>query len=105
MQFLVQLLEGVGTLGLSLIGSLDLGADEVVQPRWATHGGPQLERAWTAAAAAGLDEGRARAAMRAPHITAALTQDIADANTLGVTARRFLSVRCTDRQGRPRGRA
>lgn len=56
----------------------------VEQPRWAAHGRPQLESAWTAAAAAGLDQGRARTAMRAPHITAALNQDIADATTLGV---------------------
>lgn len=56
----------------------------VEQPRWAAHGRPQLESAWTAAAAAGLDQARARAAMRAPHITAALTQDMADATTLGV---------------------
>lgn len=56
----------------------------VEQPRWATHGGPQLERAWAAAEAAGLDQARARAAMQSPRITAALNQDIADATTLGV---------------------
>lgn len=56
----------------------------VEQPRWAAHGRPQLESAWTAAATAGLDQARARAAMRAPHITAALNQDMADATTLGV---------------------
>lgn len=56
----------------------------VEQPQWATHGGPQLERAWAAARAAGLDETRAREAMQAPRITAALNQDIADATTLGV---------------------
>jgi len=56
----------------------------VAQPQWATHGGPQLERAWAAAGAAGLDQARARAAMQAPRITAALNQDIADATALGV---------------------
>ena len=56
----------------------------VEQPQWATHGGPQLERAWAAAEAAGLDEAQARAAMQSPRITAALNQDIADATTLGV---------------------
>jgi len=56
----------------------------VEQPRWATHGGPQLEIAWAAAGAAGLDQARARAAMQAPRITAALNQDIADATALGV---------------------
>ncbi|MBY0566024.1 MAG: thioredoxin domain-containing protein [Hyphomonadaceae bacterium] len=56
----------------------------VEQPQWATHGGPQLERAWAAAEAAGLDQARARAAMQSPRITAALNQDIADATTLGV---------------------
>jgi protein-disulfide isomerase len=56
----------------------------VEQPQWATHGGPQLDRAWAAAGGAGLDQARARAAMQAPRITAALNQDIADATTLGV---------------------
>jgi protein-disulfide isomerase len=56
----------------------------VEQPRWATHDGPQLEIAWAAAGAAGLDQARARAAMQAPRISAALNQDIADATTLGV---------------------
>lgn len=56
----------------------------VEQPQWAIHGGPRLERAWAAAGAAGLDQARARAAMQAPQITAALNQDIADATTLGV---------------------
>ena len=56
----------------------------VEQPRWATHDGPQLYIAWAAAGAAGLDQARARAAMQAPRISAALNQDIADATTLGV---------------------
>ncbi|MFN3463304.1 MAG: DsbA family protein [Terricaulis sp.] len=57
----------------------------VQQPQWAVHGAPQLDRAWAAAASAGLDVGQAREVMMAPPISAALTQDIADARTLGVS--------------------
>lgn len=56
----------------------------VEQLQWAVHGNPQLERAWTVAAGAGLDVTRARSGMMAPAITTVLTQDITDATTLGV---------------------
>lgn len=56
----------------------------VEQPQWAVHGNPQLERAWTVAAGAGLDVTQARSGMMAPAITAVLRQDIADATALGV---------------------
>lgn len=54
------------------------------QPQWANHGAPQLNLAWDAAAAAGLDVTAARAAMDAPEITRRLTQEIADVKTVGV---------------------
>ncbi len=55
------------------------------QPQWAVHGSPQLDRAWTIAAGAGLDVTQARSGMMAPAITAVLTQDIADATSLGIS--------------------
>lgn len=55
------------------------------QPQWAVHGAPQLETAWAVAGAAGLDVTKARAAMMAPPIGAALQQDVADAAALGVS--------------------
>ena len=54
------------------------------QPEWADHHQPQIERAWTAAAAAGLNLEAARKGMLAPEITAVLTQDMADIRTLDV---------------------
>ena len=54
------------------------------QPRWASHDSPQIEKAWSAAAAAGLDVEKARKAKLEPHITAALNQDVADLQALGV---------------------
>lgn len=55
------------------------------QPQWAVHGNPQLDRAWTVAASAGLEVTQARSEMMAPAITAVLRQDVADANTLGIS--------------------
>lgn len=55
------------------------------QPQWAVHGSPQLDRAWTIAAGAGLDVTQARSGMMAPAITAVLTQDTADATSLGIS--------------------
>jgi protein-disulfide isomerase len=56
----------------------------IQQPQWADHGSPQISLAWDVAASAGLDVKRARAAMLSPRISAALTQDVADARTLNV---------------------
>lgn len=55
------------------------------QPGWAAHGKPQLEKAWAAAASAGLDVEKARGSMLAPSITAVLNQDLADVQAAGVT--------------------
>lgn len=55
------------------------------QPEWAPHDGPKLDKAWTAAGAAGLDVAKARQAMMAPEITATLKQDIDDVKAVGVT--------------------
>ncbi len=48
------------------------------QPEWADHGQPQIEKAWAAAGAAGLNVDAARKSMMAADITAILTQDMAD---------------------------
>ena len=54
------------------------------QAQWANHHQPEIERAWTAAAAAGLNVDAARKEMLAPEITAVLTQDMTDIRTLDV---------------------
>ncbi len=54
------------------------------QPRWATHGEPNLDIAWDAAGAAGLNVERARREMLMPDITGILNQDMADVRTAGV---------------------
>jgi protein-disulfide isomerase len=54
------------------------------QPEWADHHRPNVEKAWAAAIAAGLDEAAARKGMMAPEITAVLTQDAIDIRALGV---------------------
>ena len=48
------------------------------QPAWADHARPDIARAWTAAAAAGLDVDRARKDATRPEIDALLRQDVAD---------------------------
>jgi protein-disulfide isomerase len=48
------------------------------QPEWAVHGAPDLEKAWTIAASAGLDVERAKRDAKLPEIEAVLRQDIAD---------------------------
>lgn len=53
------------------------------QPEWASHGVPRIENAWKAAAAAGLDIGRARAALMTPEVTAVLDQDVSDSKAAG----------------------
>lgn len=54
------------------------------QPAWANHGQPNLEVAWQAAAAAGLDVARARADAQRPEIAATLKLDGEDVLAAGV---------------------
>jgi protein-disulfide isomerase len=54
------------------------------QPAWASHGRPDLSKAWEAARSAGLDESRARRDMSLPGIDAILRQDTADVMTFKV---------------------
>lgn len=54
------------------------------QPEWADHGRPDIDRAWAAAATAGLNVETARKGMFAPAITSVLTQDAADIRKVGV---------------------
>ncbi|MEX0408792.1 thioredoxin domain-containing protein [Aquibium sp. LZ166] len=54
------------------------------QPEWALHGNPNLDRAWQAAASAGLDVERARGDLSSAEIASALDQDTKDVKTLGV---------------------
>jgi len=56
------------------------------QPEWSAHGGkaPNIGNAWRAAAAAGIDLGKARRDATRPDITGVLNQDMADAAAVGV---------------------
>ena len=54
------------------------------QPKWASHGTPNINVAWEAAATAGLDIPRARKDMLLPGITSVLLQDAEDIKTVGV---------------------
>lgn len=54
------------------------------QPEWALHGNPNLDRAWQAAAAAGLDLERARQDATSADVAAVLRQDTSDVDALGV---------------------
>ena len=54
------------------------------QPKWAKHGAPQLELAFQAAAAAGLDIEKSQKFMALPDITSILQQDVADVKAVGV---------------------
>ncbi len=54
------------------------------QPVWANHRAPDINKAWQAAADAGLDVARARKDMMNPEITAVLNQDMADVKAVGV---------------------
>ncbi len=54
------------------------------QPKWATHGNPNLNIAWEAARSAGLDIEKAQRDMLMPDITAILNQDMADVKNVGV---------------------
>lgn len=55
------------------------------QPEWAIHGAPDLALAWDIAGAAGLDLVRARADAAIPAIDVVLKEDLADAQSAGVT--------------------
>lgn len=54
------------------------------QPQWANHSNPNLNIAWEAAAEAGLDVDKARAAMDEEAIDNVLVQDALDVETVGV---------------------
>jgi protein-disulfide isomerase len=54
------------------------------QPVWASHGNPNMAKAWEAARDAGLDEARARNEMNLPEIDAVIKQDITDMKALRV---------------------
>tara|TARA_R110002020_G_C16309109_1_gene773663 strand:- start:2229 stop:2885 length:657 start_codon:yes stop_codon:yes gene_type:complete len=49
-----------------------------MQPSWAVHGSPDLEKAWQIAAAAGLDVAQARQDAVLPAVDSVLTQDVTD---------------------------
>jgi protein-disulfide isomerase len=53
-----------------------------MQPNWAAHSAPNLEKAWQAAAIAGLDLERARADATRPEIAEVLRQDTVDFKTV-----------------------
>lgn len=53
------------------------------QPEWASHGAPRIERAWEAAATAGLDTAKARNTLMTPEVTAILEQDRNDSLAVG----------------------
>jgi protein-disulfide isomerase len=54
------------------------------QPVWASHGSPDMSKAWEAARGAGLDESRARREMSLPGIDTILRQDMADVRAFKV---------------------
>ncbi|MES2913492.1 MAG: thioredoxin domain-containing protein [Pseudomonadota bacterium] len=54
------------------------------QPEWAKDGAPQLDLAWQAAGAVGLDLAKAETDKMFPGITATINQDMADVEALGV---------------------
>lgn len=61
-----------------------LGALLEKQPEWAKDGAPQLDLAWQAAGAVGLDLAKAETDKLFPGITATINQDMADVKALGV---------------------
>lgn len=54
------------------------------QPQWASHGAPDLDIAWQAAAQTGLDLAKARIDAQADDVTATLNQEMQDVEALGV---------------------
>lgn len=61
-----------------------LDAVLAAQPEWASHGAPNLPRAWAAAEQAGLDVALARQSLNAPAILEIVRQDASDIAALGV---------------------
>lgn len=55
------------------------------QPTWALHSGPDMEKAWTIAGAAGLDLTKARADATSDAVNAVLKQDAEDVAAVGLT--------------------
>ncbi|MBU1357598.1 MAG: thioredoxin domain-containing protein [Gammaproteobacteria bacterium] len=55
------------------------------QPTWASHHAPQPDLIWTHLEATGLDIPKAKADMNDPRLNTLLSQDLKDAETLGVT--------------------
>ncbi len=53
------------------------------QPQWASHSAPRIDKAWEAAAAAGLDIAKARDTLMSPGVTAVLDQDRSDSVAVG----------------------
>lgn len=54
------------------------------QPRWASHGAPNVDLIMEVAAAAGLDPEAAQDQMRAPDVIGTLNQDRADVEAVGI---------------------
>jgi len=54
------------------------------QPQWANHGAPQIDLAWEAAVAAGLDAQTARSDMQSAEIVKRIEQEKADVQTVQV---------------------
>lgn len=79
--------EAVGILEAARAQDLYIPVMEAIfasQPAWAAHGSPNLEIAWSAAEAAGLDVERARTDMRSPATVALINQDKADIEQLQI---------------------
>ena len=55
------------------------------QAEWASHDGPNLDRAWAIAGETGLDLTRARQDAAAPEVATLLAADMADVKTVGIT--------------------
>jgi protein-disulfide isomerase len=55
------------------------------QAEWASHDGPNLDRAWAIAGETGLDLTRARQDAVAPEVATLLAADMADVKTVGIT--------------------
>jgi protein-disulfide isomerase len=54
------------------------------QHEWASHGSPNMPRAWEIAGEAGVDLAKARQDATQPDIEAILTQDMADVRTVQI---------------------
>lgn len=77
----VKMLEAARAQGVFLAV---LEAVIAAQPEWADHGRPQIDKAWAAAAKAGLNVETAQKAILTPAMSVALMQDSADVRSVGV---------------------